>query len=86
MKEAPALPFLIRVEDYHEFPGVERAMSLINPEIKVRELAEQALSEELKEKLFNLGSYIGIVYEGRMPSEAVIREMLGAKRLKIHAA
>ena len=85
MKKAPALPFLIRVEDYHEFPSVENAMKLVDPSIKVRELGEKKLSGELKSKLFRLNSYIGIVYNGRMPSGAVIDELLNQESRKIHA-
>ena len=79
MKKAPALPFFISVADYHEFTNVQSAMSLINPKIKIEEV-----STDLERFTNESVSYVGIVYEGRRPSDKVIVDILSNKKTKIY--
>lgn len=74
MKKAPALPFFISADDYHAFSGIQSAMQLINPKIKVQEI-----SIDLD------GYYVAVVFEGRKPSDKVVADMLSNKKTKIHA-
>lgn len=83
MKKAPALPFFISVDDYHEFSGVQSAMQLINPKIKVEEVSTER--ETLRNTLELDGYYVAIVFEGRKPSNTVVADMLSNKKTKIHA-
>lgn len=80
MKKAPALPFFISVDDYHAFSGVQSAMQLINPKIKVEEISTDLDRFENNEAV----SYVAIVFEGRKPSDKVVVDMLSNKKTKIH--
>lgn len=86
MKKAPALPFFIHVEDYHEFSGVQSAMQLINPKIKVEEISSVGFTEEEEETLLNpLHPYIGIVFEGKKVPAKTLKAMLADKKRKIYS-
>ena len=81
MAKAPALPFIIRVEDYHYFSPVVEILKLLNPKIKVQELD----TYYIEKARYYYAPYLGIVYEGRRPSNKTIKEMLtGRGKTKIY--
>ena len=79
MKKTPELPFFIQVEDYHDFSYVQSVMKLLNPNIKVKEIATLRT-----EGMSLLSPYVGIVYEGKRPTEKEIEYMLSSPTLKIY--
>lgn len=83
MKKAPALPFFIQVRDYHYFHAVQDTLNLLNPKIKIQEIGAD-IDEKLEEHGIELEPYVGIVYEGRCPSNKAITKMLLDEKTKIH--
>jgi hypothetical protein len=79
MKDAPELPFFIQVEDYHDFSYIQSAMELLNPKIRVKEIPTLRT-----EGMSLLSQYVGIVYEGKRPTEKEIEYMLSSPTLKIY--
>jgi hypothetical protein len=79
MKDAPELPFFIQVEDYHDFSYIQSAMELLNPKIWVKEIPTLRT-----EGMSLLSQYVGIVYEGKRPTEKDIEYMLSSPTLKIY--
>ena len=80
MKKPMKPPFLIKVEDYHDFPYVERTLNVMNPKIKVAELMRSELEAKFggqaADMLDNLEPYIGVVYVGNKPSTKQILQLL----------
>lgn len=64
-QKQPSMPFLIEVTDYHQFQFIQGCLNMINNRIKVAELSATML-----------GGYLGVVYEGRRPSKAAIKQMV----------
>ena len=83
MKKAPALPFIIQVGDYHYFHPVEEILKLANPKIKVQEVPH-VVYDALEDSGIDLAVYLGIVYEGRCPSNKTIAEILANVKTEIH--
>jgi hypothetical protein len=72
-QKEPSMPFLIEVDDYHEFRFIQACLNLINTRIKVAELDDYSSM---------LGAYLGVVYEGRRPSKAAIKKMVDADEIQ----
>lgn len=73
------LPFLVEVDDYHEFEDVVRHLNTAIEGGKIE------IHEADTENFSDTGMYYGIVYTGRVPSKRVIEALLedaGVHKLK----
>jgi hypothetical protein len=78
MKNAPNMPFLIRVEDYHRFDQIQEAMRLINPKARVSEVDIFDGDGEFE------FPYVGVVYEGRKPSKKTLLDICRDPKTRVH--
>jgi len=83
MKKPKEFPFLISVGDYHQFRIVQETLGLISPGVKVVEVGTMSkITQEIKDLLEDLPSYLGIVYAGKRPSNKEIRDLLLRKEIE----
>ena len=64
-----ALPFIIEVEDYHEFAVINDYYKKLNTNLKCKEVA-------FIERDAPLSTYLGIVYFKKLPSKKEMRAMV----------
>ena len=67
--ETIKLPVLITAADYHEFGDVEAVLKKLNRSLRCAEVG------------FNGSEYVGVVYAGRKPVKAELRDLAAEQRV-----